>query len=532
MKYFTLIFYFILLFYSVQAQVVIKGKIINYDGKTKIYYSPTIEGIHTPYWIDIMPSASGNFKIEFENEGFGTTIVGLKGKGIKYHFFHDADSKIYVEFDQGIVESLQKNKRLVTGNTTRGNFIRNEATIVMRSDYEAINKFYNRNIRTSIPTANNLSGTFYSRLLIKEKSPERAVFILDSLKQIEIDQIMKLPFTISLEDEQQEKREKEIKEFLINEVQTFYGSVFLNAMILKRLRQEKQFSKDSTSSLDIYNRKWRILIERFLSETTNLKAIPNSADYLDFLNLYLVVKNSYQLLPGQQIKIKTTDEYTYNRFYNYDTTIIRSQKAVLAYQLDGLQRRMNSEYYYSPTLLNAFYDLQSQYPDSENLKHFEPQVTKLKAYLKSTKTTYNKGVIINRNHKSFESLLGGFKGKNVLIDIWATWCRPCIEDFKYKQMLQPFIDSLQLEVLYISFDKPEWEDRWKNSIKFNELEGHHFRANKKFIEDMWIELGGMVGAIPRYALVDKKGELFLSTASRPSEGTKLVDEINQLLAKE
>lgn len=315
---------FVFLISLAQGQVVIKGKILNYDGKTKIFYNPTIEGIHTPYWIDITPTPSGNFKIEFENEGFGTTTVGLKKTGgPKYRFFHDADSKIYVEFDQGIVESLQKNKSLITCNTTSSNFTRAEATTTMTSDYEDINKFYNSNIRTTIYSANNLSGTYFSKILLKEKSPERVVFILDSLKNIEIEQIMKLPYSLNLEDEQQERKEKEIREFLINEVQTFYGSVFLNAMILKKLRQEKLILKDSTASLDIYNRKWEILIEHFLSETTNLKSIPNSADYTDFLNLYLVVKNSYPWNPKQPKEIKITEEYTYNRFYNYDITIIR-----------------------------------------------------------------------------------------------------------------------------------------------------------------------------------------------------------------
>jgi len=119
----------------------------------------------------------------------------------------------------------------------------------------------------------------------------------------------------------------------------------------------------------------------------------------------------------------------------------------------------------------------------------------------------------------------------VLIDIWATWCHPCIEDFKYKSSIKPYIDSLQLEILYISIDKTEWEDRWRQSIKINQLEGYHFRANNKFIIDMWSTIGDLQGAIPRYVLIDKKGSIFKSTATRPSAGNALSSEIAELVKK-
>ena len=138
-----------------------------------------------------------------------------------------------------------------------------EATTSMKSDYDDINKFYNSNIRTSTRSILDISGNYYSKMIFYAQTPERVVFILDSLIQLEIDHIMQLPFTLNIENEQQERKEKKIREYLINEVQTFYGSIFLGGMLLKQDQQIRQLSKDSTSSLDIYNREWEELIESF-----------------------------------------------------------------------------------------------------------------------------------------------------------------------------------------------------------------------------------------------------------------------------
>ena len=43
------------------------------------------------------------------------------------------------------------------------------------------------------------------------------------------------------------------------------------------------------------------------------------------------------------------------------------------------------------------------------------------------------------------------------------------------------------------------------------------------------ELGGTEGLIPRYALIDKSGAIYLDNASRPSDGEKLVQQIQSLL---
>ena len=54
MKYYILLY---ILFFTKLAlgKTIISGQILNYDGKSKLAYTSTVEGIYTPYWIDLYP---------------------------------------------------------------------------------------------------------------------------------------------------------------------------------------------------------------------------------------------------------------------------------------------------------------------------------------------------------------------------------------------------------------------------------------------------------------------------------------------
>ena len=62
---------------------------------------------------------------------------------------------------------------------------------------------------------------------------------------------------------------------------------------------------------------------------------------------------------------------------------------------------------------------------------------------------------------SLESVLLSNKGKTILIDIWATWCRDCIEGFPKLKALQK--DNPKIVYLFLSLDKSQ--DAWKRGIK-------------------------------------------------------------------
>lgn len=506
------------------GKVVIRGKIRNYDGKSIVYYHPTIEGIYTPYWKEIKPTTTGVFIIEFENTGLGTTTVGHKG--ILYRFLIDSDTKIYFEFDQRIIDYSQIKPgidRFVFADS-----LKRAATIQISGDFDKINQFYNQNLRTSYATTRSVSGNYYSKLLYEANTPGQVLHMVDSISTLEIRQINSLSWQLDAEDPTLQKKQEEIRLFLTNEVYAFYGAIFLNAMFLKR---KEQISSDSSRNSNVYNRDWELLIEKLADDMKlKMEPMPNSPDYNDLVESMAYTITAYKQYYFPQ-NPNPLDEMLSDRLFKYDTLLISDKKTRFAYELSGLQRFLNDQLFYSPALLHAVYDLQKKYPNSANMAFYKPQIEKLRANLETAQQEFKGGKIINSNYNSLNDLLKRFEGKNVLIDIWATWCHPCVEDFKYKSSIQPYRESSQLEILYISIDKPEWDDRWRQGIKINQLEGYHFRANNKFIIDMWSTIGDWQGAIPRYVLIDKKGNIFKSTAARPSMGNELSSQITELIRK-
>ncbi len=525
---------FVLLFTSIISlgKVVIKGKIHNYDEKSIVGYYTTLEGIVTTFWEEVQPYPNGTFKIEFENKGYGTVIVFFNR--MSYRFFCYEKSKIFLEIDQDKVHFPNSYGGHSGDGTDRFyllDSIKQQATISITGDFQEINNFYNTNTRITIHP-NTVNGNRYSWLIYQAKTPQKVMSIIDSLVRIEVDQIDRLNIQIDLENTKSTGKESEIRQFLTNEVYAFYANIFLNGMFLKRMEQVTKMMEDSTVSLDIYNIQWEYLMGTFVSEMkTVLFPTPNSEDYNMFIHQLVYAMESYQDYEFPTNKI-TLDETVIEELVGGDSLLFNDEKTVLAYRLSNLQRYLTNELFYSPALLDAVYELERQYPESAHFKHFEPYLEKLETSIHKGGEKYDKAIVIKKNYTSFQDLLEQFQGKNLLIDIWATWCHPCVADFRYKNVVKPFIENQTIQLLYISIDKPQWEDRWRQSMKYNELEGYHVRANNELIIDMWKVLGGDVGAIPRYALVDKNGEIFLNTAARPSDDEKLTEQINRLLTSQ
>jgi thiol-disulfide isomerase/thioredoxin len=104
---------------------------------------------------------------------------------------------------------------------------------------------------------------------------------------------------------------------------------------------------------------------------------------------------------------------------------------------------------------------------------------------------------------SLSDLLPFLKGKLTLIEIWATWCGPCIAQQNMMEKYKAKYRGLGLNFLYISMDNPDKEDRWKRFIYATALEGAHLHANEKLWKD--IVTIKKYNAIPVYLIVDKSG---------------------------
>jgi thiol-disulfide isomerase/thioredoxin len=126
-----------------------------------------------------------------------------------------------------------------------------------------------------------------------------------------------------------------------------------------------------------------------------------------------------------------------------------------------------------------------------------------------------------------EIKLSTLKGKVLYVDIWASWCGPCRQQFPYSKALhEKLTDSQkkQIEFVYISID--EDTTRWKKGIEENKLEGKLLFSPGGWKSDASKYF--QINSIPRYLIIDKKGKISNANAPRPSDES-ILNELLELI---
>ena len=113
-----------------------------------------------------------------------------------------------------------------------------------------------------------------------------------------------------------------------------------------------------------------------------------------------------------------------------------------------------------------------------------------------------------------------FQGKYLYIDLWASWCVPCIKEIPYLQKLEKELQNKDVVFLSVSIDKDE--NAWKQKVNQLKLEGNQFvdRGNK-LCEAL------NVRGIPFFLIYDRQGKLYKYGAYRPSD-TRIKDVLEAL----
>jgi thiol-disulfide isomerase/thioredoxin len=167
--------------------------------------------------------------------------------------------------------------------------------------------------------------------------------------------------------------------------------------------------------------------------------------------------------------------------------------------------------------------------DSSLVAMADQQTTQMTNYFNSTYTS-NTALAKGTPSPKFENYtdfkggkksLDSFKGKYVYIDIWATWCGPCIQQIPFLNTLEKEYHKKNIAFVSISTDESRrsggsWEaaeNKWKNFVKAKQLTGTQLWAG----QDYDFQQAYQINSIPRFILIDPQGNIVDANAPRPSD---------------
>ncbi len=118
------------------------------------------------------------------------------------------------------------------------------------------------------------------------------------------------------------------------------------------------------------------------------------------------------------------------------------------------------------------------------------------------------------NFKGGKTSLEDLKEKVVYIDVWATWCGPCLREIPALKILETDYHDKNIAFVSLSIDEVKDYDKWRTMIIEKKLKGIQLMADNNWKSKFVTDYG--VKGIPRFILIDIDGRIVNSDAPRPS----------------
>ena len=164
--------------------------------------------------------------------------------------------------------------------------------------------------------------------------------------------------------------------------------------------------------------------------------------------------------------------------------------------------------------------LTKKYSNVENLKSFQ-------AYVDQKKLTAigMPAPEIQMNDKDGKPIaLSSLKGKVVVLDFWASWCKPCRAENPFVVELYNTYKSKGLDIYSVSLDFNK--DAWLKAIDQDKLTWKNHVCDMKQWQSPVVALYGFTG-IPYTCLIDKEGRI----AGKNLQGPELKMKLMELLGE-
>lgn len=129
------------------------------------------------------------------------------------------------------------------------------------------------------------------------------------------------------------------------------------------------------------------------------------------------------------------------------------------------------------------------------------------------------------NQKGGKTPLESLKGKYIYIDIWATWCGPCIKEIPFLQNVEKQYQDKNIEFVSISIDAIKDQEKWSKFVIEKQLGGIQLLADNEWHSQFMKEY--TIQGVPSFILIDPSGNIISARAPKPSD-PKLIELLNSL----
>lgn len=230
---------------------------------------------------------------------------------------------------------------------------------------------------------------------------------------------------------------------------------------------------------------------------------------------------------NSEILLKQVNEYKYfvlGYYYNKLREVCK-QDTTLDYNVSFLRLLSNDTINLAIREVLLFDHSKSNLQGTDSIHAYLDLYKKLSKKRKNKKAVvelYKKVIKVSKGKKSpdFEFPdregkmvnLSDFKGQYVYIDIWATWCKPCLIEMEALEKLK----KKYKHIVYISISKNDYRASWEVFLKDKKPKGIHLFAKNE--HDAFFE-SYLVQGVPHFMLIDKEGNIINPDGPRPSRKT-------------
>ena len=196
------------------------------------------------------------------------------------------------------------------------------------------------------------------------------------------------------------------------------------------------------------------------------------------------------------------------------------EKNVHNNELKCVQALMNPD---NEGMVDGFLDIMKCEDCKNVIREYQAEQQRLAQELASTEHVFYQKYDDVAPENILQTILDRYKGKTVLIDIWATWCGPCRQGHKLMAPMKEEMKSKNIQFVYFSPPSSPLAT-WQEMIK--EIDGDHYYLTDeqyRYILDKYESDG-----IPTYAIYDAQGLMTFKSTVFPGVG-KMQTEIEKAL---